>query len=202
MKKITTLIFDWGGVFTTGKFTQCILEVLASRRKITISEVYADFDRVLMKMARGALSFSQFVRTINTTFGWNYTPTQMSNAFYHAIRPYPPMISLIQRFKKKYRLIMLSDNDPMTVKNIRMHHPTMLAPFDQTFFSFQVNYTKPDKRFFKHVLAKTKSTVQECVFIDDKQKNVDAAKELGINGIQYTSIGKFKKDLKKLGVIT
>ena len=38
VKKITTLIFDWGGVFTTGKFTQCILEVLASRRKITISD--------------------------------------------------------------------------------------------------------------------------------------------------------------------
>ena len=44
------------------------------------------------------------------------------------------------------------------------------------------------------------SKPNECIFIDDMQENVDAAKRLGIAAVRFTTLAKLKKDLARLGI--
>ena len=43
---------------------------------------------------------------------------------------------------------------------------------------------------------------EECLFVDDKQINVDGARATGMQAILFTDKSQFEEDLKRLGVIT
>lgn len=42
---------------------------------------------------------------------------------------------------------------------------------------------------------------EEAIFIDDKQINIDAANELGIHGITFTSYDQLINDLEKMNIL-
>ena len=60
---------------------------------------------------------------------------------------------------------------------------------------------KPGEKIFKDVLAKLGLKPEECVYIDDIKKYVEAAKKLGINDICYIDEENLILELKKLKVI-
>lgn len=64
--------------------------------------------------------------------------------------------------------------------------------------SHTVKLTKPEHPIYELLLSRYGLTAQECVFIDDRLDNVNAAKELGIHGIQFLNITQAKADLEKL----
>lgn len=53
--------------------------------------------------------------------------------------------------------------------------------------SYELGLLKPDAEIYKQVLRLRllKAKPEEVVFIDDKLKNVEAAKSIGINGIVF-----------------
>ena len=60
---------------------------------------------------------------------------------------------------------------------------------------------KPERRIYEHALKNLAVRPEECVYIDDIEKYVEAARKLGINGIHYTH-GKdnLENQLKEVGV--
>ena len=59
---------------------------------------------------------------------------------------------------------------------------------------------KPDPEIYKRLIDRYSLNPAECVFIDDTEKNVDAAVKLGMQGIVYTSKEETDQALKALGV--
>ncbi|MBI1970982.1 HAD-IA family hydrolase [Candidatus Woesearchaeota archaeon] len=76
----------------------------------------------------------------------------------------------------------------------------VLNLLDKKYFSHELKMRKPNLKFFKYVLDDLNTSPLECAFIDDKQKNVDAAKECGMKGIVFSSVNQLKKELASLGV--
>jgi putative hydrolase of the HAD superfamily len=197
---ITTLIFDWGGVLTVGKYTQSILEVLSKERPVSTKEIYPDFDSLIVQMNEGALSFRAFVATVNLRFNLKISEAEMGAIFRQAIVPNYELIWLVGRLHSNYTLVLLSDTDEMTVKNLKKYHQKMLGFFSKKYFSHELKMRKPNTAFFKHVLSDLKVPADECLFIDDKQKNVAAAEECGMKGILFCSVGQLKKELLSNGL--
>ena len=72
--------------------------------------------------------------------------------------------------------------------------------FDNIFLSNEIGLIKPDLDKYKHVLQKLDAKPKQCVFIDDKLRNLIPARELGITVIKFESIDKFKQQLRQLGI--
>lgn len=69
------------------------------------------------------------------------------------------------------------------------------------FISDEIGIAKPDKKIFRFILKKHRIKSDECIFIDDNDKNIISAKELGFNTIHYTAtIKDFNKELEILKV--
>ncbi|MDF5751127.1 HAD family phosphatase [Spongiactinospora sp. TRM90649] len=61
--------------------------------------------------------------------------------------------------------------------------------FDDIVISGEVGMRKPEPRIFEHALGRLGVSAEECVFVDDVEANVEAAKVLGITGIHHQDPG-------------
>lgn len=60
---------------------------------------------------------------------------------------------------------------------------------------------KPDPRIFNRLLDRYGVDAAEAVFVDDVAANAEAATEVGIHGIRFTSPDKLRRDLAALGLL-
>ena len=66
--------------------------------------------------------------------------------------------------------------------------------------SFKVGMTKPDVAMYQRFLNGYDLKAEECVFIDDTVENVEAAKQIGFEGICFTSYDELLTEFEKLDV--
>ena len=97
----------------------------------------------------------------------------------------PGMFELIQDLKNKGVGVYGLTNWPAeTFPEARKRFKT-IAGIDNYVVSSAVKLAKPEPAIYKLLLSKYNLKPEECVFIDDRKDNVDAAKALGINGIVF-----------------
>ena len=56
---------------------------------------------------------------------------------------------------------------------------------------------KPDAAIFELLLERIGHTAERCLFIDDSEKNIGAAAELGFDTIRFSSPGQLEAELAK-----
>lgn len=69
---------------------------------------------------------------------------------------------------------------------------------DGAIISYQVKLVKPDYEIYHLLCRKYGLEERECVFIDDTAKNVETAKEIGMQGIVFQSLEQAKGELEKI----
>jgi putative hydrolase of the HAD superfamily len=67
--------------------------------------------------------------------------------------------------------------------------------------SFQVKAMKPDSVILKDVLHKLAVQAEECVYIDDIEHYVRAARDMGMHGIHYQSCDSLILSLNQLDIL-
>lgn len=65
-------------------------------------------------------------------------------------------------------------------------------------FSYEINICKPDEGIYKALLERYDLKPEETAFFDDKLENIESAKKLGIQGIQFISLDDVKEKFYKL----
>jgi len=84
--------------------------------------------------------------------------------------------------KKRYHLAILSNHvTEWVLPFITYNH--LQNFFDPIIISSEVKLAKPDNRIFHYALQAVHRLPQQCVFIDDKEKNILAAQTSGIYGV-------------------
>ncbi len=96
------------------------------------------------------------------------------------------MRALVRSYKEQgYRVALLS--------NVTAEHAVFLSNkgFYEDFFpvllSCEIGVDKPDPKAYQIMLAEVQVSPENCIFIDDKLANVEAAKALGIDAILFLS---------------
>ena len=70
-----------------------------------------------------------------------------------------------------------------------------LPLMDGGVFSCDVKLIKPDRKIYECITQKYNLVPSECVFIDDIERNVKAAKDFGFNAIRFLNLEQAQKDL-------
>jgi len=73
--------------------------------------------------------------------------------------------------------------------------------FDDLIISGEVGLIKPDPAIYHHTLERIGLSAAECVFIDDSAKNISAARQLGLIGIQFESPEQLTDELRALNLL-
>ena len=99
---------------------------------------------------------------------------------------------LIDLKQKGYNTYILSNLSKEAHNNLRQYE--FYNNLDGGVYSYQYGVGKPDKKIYEILINKFNFTPNECVFIDDRQVNLDIAKELGINTVLFKNIDQLKKE--------
>lgn len=101
----------------------------------------------------------------------------------HILRPRRRMLELVRRLKNHGYSVYYLSNLPQDILE-RFTAQGLFEHFDGGVASCEVHINKPDPRIYQALLDKYQLQAEECVFIDDRLENVQAAFALGFAGIQ------------------
>ncbi len=111
-------------------------------------------------------------------------------------------IPLVQRLKKAgYGVYYLSNYSKKAYDECG-ESLAFMPYMDGGIVSFKVGMTKPDQRMFSCFLERFGLTAETCLFVDDTEENVLAARALGFSGFVFSGVDGLMEELKKLGVET
>ena len=111
--------------------------------------------------------------------------------------PLPEMIDLIKCLRAEGILVGLLTNNWFLDKKTTFL-PLDRSLFDQVVESARVNCRKPGEEIYKLTLEKLGIDAAEALFIDDMGKNVETAKSLGWQGIEFKTSTQTIEDLEKI----
>lgn len=99
--------------------------------------------------------------------------------------------------ERGYHLYIISNYGEYTLEQTKAKMD-FLQYMDGAIFSYQYQIIKPDVRIYEQLLKNYDLRAEECVFIDDKAENVEAAKAAGYQGIVFTDYETVKEQLEEI----
>lgn len=100
-----------------------------------------------------------------------------------------------------YRAYVLSNFGEYAQKRaVELGAINFMDLLDGYIYSYMIHEIKPDRAIYDALMEKYDLVADECVFIDDVEKNVDGAKAAGMQGIVFTGYEDACHRLRELGV--
>jgi putative hydrolase of the HAD superfamily len=190
------VISDFGGVLTTpliGSFARVQDETgiePAALGKAMQAIADADGAHPLYELETGRVTEADFLQQIAAALepelGHRPEMHNFREIYFEALEPNEPMIELMREVRDSGRRMALLTN------NVREWEPVWrsMLPVDEIFElvvdSGFVGVRKPDAQIYELTLARLNGALaEECLFVDDVQVNVDAARTIGMTAVRF-----------------
>ncbi len=112
----------------------------------------------------------------------------------------PVMVAWQARLREHgLRTAILSNMGDSVLESIKREFQ-WIENFDVLVWSYQLRLAKPDPEIYLYTLQKLGTRPDETLFLDDKQINIDAAHDLGIQAIQFSTVERLRHDLINAGL--
>jgi len=73
------------------------------------------------------------------------------------------------------------------------------AHFDHQILSCEIKLIKPDAAIFRHTVERIDVRPEQALFVDDREANIEAAREVGLKALRFEGVGQLRGDLQKIG---
>jgi len=199
MSDIHTIIFDLSEVLIAGLFG---IEVsLAHWLGIPSNTVLPAFGGDLLEeLCCARLTEDEYLERIISRQAWRISPEDLKpiiRSNFH--RHVPGMQAILDRLKPRYDLVLLSDHALEWMTYVHTVH-SFFDKFGALFFSYELGQTKSDPTTFALVLDALGREAQQCLFVDDSERNVALAGSAGLPGIRFVGVDRFAGQLRQRGV--
>jgi FMN phosphatase YigB (HAD superfamily) len=136
-----------------------------------------EFFQSLKEFLQLSLSFEAFVPVWNHIFVEDHEVSQM-----------------IRSLKRKWRLGLLSNTDPLHFNYILSTFP-IVSTLEKWILSYEVGFKKPDIRIFRKAIEWASVEPEKILFIDDTRGHIEVAASLGMQGLHFHSAPQLKDEL-------
>ena len=196
---IKAVVFDLGRVLVDIDISQGILSNigLCDSEAINLLSENEDF----VAYSTGNIGPECFFHKVNEYFNLQLDYVKFKALWCNIFSQMRGMEELVASLAEQYPLGLLSDTDPLHWKYILKNFPWIDSFFNNPVLSFNTGVLKPHPSAFEHAVAVFGVKPEECVFIDDLQKNIDGANQFGLNGILFKGKDKLIEDLSNFGII-
>ena len=200
---IKTIFFDIGGV---------LIDIHPERTYQYLSDS-ADVEVSMVKESFPWDAHDQYERGIMNNEDWFITykeslpqpcclkRSDFWNAWKLLLGEEKNTVNILEALNKQYSIWLLSNTNPKHIQDEIEKRYLFPSLVNGAVYSFDVGVRKPEKEIYEIAMQRANANPQECLFIDDLLENIQAAKQIGIEGIHFLSSEQLKQELVHLGII-
>jgi putative hydrolase of the HAD superfamily len=197
------VIFDLGGVVFNWKPEKLIADTIENKdiHDVLLSGIFKHQDWV--ELDRGVLSEKDAIKRGSERTG---LPESDINRLMEAVPPFltpiKESVKLIRDLKNQNnRLFVLSNMHLASINHLENAY-SFWDLFDGRVVSCRIHKVKPDLEIYHHLIDTYQLDVNNSVFIDDTDINVEVANNLGMKTIKFESPDQCRRELAKLGCLS
>lgn len=196
------LVFDLGGVVVRWDPDAIIAGVFSDPHLQAKARAGVFDDPDWLELDRGTLDREDAIRRAAKRTG--ITESEIRRLLYavpSSLVAFPDTVDLLYRLKAKgYPLYCLSNMHRASLEHIKQAHD-FWDVFNGMVFSCELNLCKPESAIYAHLLDAFGLQANDTLFMDDVQKNLDAAAKLGIRTLRFDNAAQCERELHALGLI-
>jgi putative hydrolase of the HAD superfamily len=106
---------------------------------------------------------------------------------------------MLASLRQRYRLLLLSNTNALHFPLVLDSYP-IIGQFHDHILSYKVGAMKPSPKIYQAAIEAAQCAPQECFFTDDIPAYVDAARQHGIDAVQFQSCEQIRRELRDRGV--
>ncbi len=185
---IKAIYFDMGGVLLPLHLDRCV----EAYREIA---GFKDIDKYLdpchqqgffLDLEAGRITLDEFMEECLKHCAPGTTRETVFRCHDHFFgTPAPEDVVLVKELGQKYDVFLLSNNNALSmilhIPNFEKAGLPLDTSFKKMFLSHEMRLLKPDPEIYRQAIAGGGHRADECLFIDDSQKNVDGAIAAGMH---------------------
>jgi FMN phosphatase YigB (HAD superfamily) len=198
---IKTVLFDLGNVIIPFDFKPAYAR-LAQHCNCKPEEIPARIraTRLVAPFEKGEIGAEPFVRELSAALGLRLSYQEFCD-WWSGIFFAQPLVpeALLEDLASRYRLLALSNTNPIHFTMLQQAYP-LLRHFDGYVLSYEVGAAKPEAKIYREAIARAQCDPGECFFTDDLAVNIEAAREHGMDAVQFLSADQLERELRARGL--
>src|SRR5450432_26925 len=108
--------------------------------------------------------------------------------------------SLLEALAARYRLLLLSNTNALHFAMLRVTYGHLLRHFHDLILSYEVRAIKPQPAIYRAALERAGCLPGECFYTDDIADYVAAARQMGIDAVQFESREQIEREMRGRGI--
>lgn len=199
---IKALFLDIGGVFLTNGWDTEARKEAAAKFSLDFEELNGRHRIIFDAYESGKSTLDEYLNLLMFYKPRNFTHEDIKSFMMEKSLPYPEMIHLISDLKHRYKLLTVAvNNEGRELNAYRIEQFNLKSFIDVFASSCFVHMRKPDQEMYQLAIDLAQVKPEEIIYIDDRPVFIEAACQLGIQGIQHKDVKTTKTALAEYGLI-
>lgn len=202
MSDVTALFWDVGGVILTNGWDRRSRAAAAKKFDIDWEEFEDRHDLAFPAFETGRITLDTYLQRTVFYRKRSFTREEFTDFISAQSAEFPDSRAVLSDVAAtgKYLLATIN-NEPLEINERRIREFNLRREFKAFFSSCYLGVRKPDEGIYKLALEVTQRDPQESLFIDDRELNLECAKQLGMRTIHFQNAAQLRQDLAANGIL-
>lgn len=201
MSDIKVLFFDVGGVLLTNGWDRTSRRLAAEEFDLDWEEFQDRHDSVSGDFEIGKLTLPDYLKRTVFYLDRDFTEAEFVDFMKTQSEAKPDSMAVLAELAGSDRFLMATlNNESRELNDFRIEKFGLRKYFSVFLSSCYLGVSKPDREIYRLALEVTQYRPEQCVFIDDRELNLECADLLGIRPVLFTDTDQLRVSLKELGI--
>jgi putative hydrolase of the HAD superfamily len=198
--KISAIFWDVGGVLLSNAWDRAQRRRALAHFGLDEVEFEDRHEMLVSSFERGKITLDDYLQRTVFYRPRPFTPDDFKARMFSLSQPCDETLELARSLAHSCDYLMATvNNESKELDLYRIQTFGLRKIFDVFISSCFVGLRKPEEGIYRLALDITQRPPEECLFVDDRPLNVDAAAQLGMSVIRFESAQQLRRELKKFG---
>jgi putative hydrolase of the HAD superfamily len=199
LTEIRHIFFDVGGVLGTNGWDREERARATEHFRLDAKEFQCRHEEIVSAWEEGRITIEEYLENAVFYERRNFSRQEFVEFMYAQSHPDPDTIEITRELTthERYTLMTLN-NESDELNKYRIRAFGISEIFEAFLSSCWLGVRKPTQRFYENAIAIAQADPRTSVFIDDRQQNLNPARNLGMKVVLFQSASQLRAELGRI----